>query len=116
MDRLDSIKALVTAFRKERDWEQFHNPKNLAISLSLEASELLEHFQWKNMEESLEYVSKHKEELSDEIADILVYLLYMSSDFGIDLVGAVENKMKKNKAKYPIDKSKGNSKKYTELN
>ncbi len=114
--RISAILKEILDFRERRDWKQFHNPKNLAISISIEANELLEHFQWKNMEESLAYIKENKEMLSEEAADILVYLLYFCNDAEIDLLQAVENKIEKNNQKYPVEKSKGKSTKYTELN
>lgn len=105
----------ILQFRKERDWEQFHTPKDLAISLSLEASEVLEHFQWKKPEEMQEYIQNHKEEIGEELADVFNYLLLMSNDFGIDLLEVLEKKINKNAEKYPIEKSKGKSTKYTNL-
>ncbi|OGH07201.1 MAG: nucleotide pyrophosphohydrolase [Candidatus Levybacteria bacterium RBG_13_35_9] len=105
----------IIKFRDARDWKQFHNPKDVAISLSLEASELMEHFQWKNKEEIEEHIKKHKEEISDELADVLYWVLLMSGDMKIDIVKAFNRKMKKNAQKYPVSKSKGRHIKYTEL-
>lgn len=115
MSDLDKLQQRILAFRKERDWEQFHTPKDMAISLSLEASEVLEHFQWKSHEEVEQYLKTHKEELSDELADVLAYLLLIASDLNIDLPAAFEKKMQQNESKYPVEKSKGKSTKYTKL-
>lgn len=115
MAELEKLQQKVVEFRNARDWKQFHNPKDSAISLVLEASELLEHFQWKNEEEMVEHVRKHKREVSEEMADVLYWLLLMSEDLEVDLSEAFVQKMTKNKAKYPIEKAKGNHKKYTEL-
>jgi NTP pyrophosphatase (non-canonical NTP hydrolase) len=105
----------LIAFRRERDWEQFHNPKDVAISLSIEASELLEWFQWKTAEQVQQrLVSDKREELEDEIADVAVYLAYLCHDLNIDLNQAIKNKMQKNAAKYPRDKVKGRNDKYDE--
>ncbi|NOQ94359.1 MAG: nucleotide pyrophosphohydrolase [Methylophaga sp.] len=102
-------------FRSERDWEQFHTPKELAISLSIEASELLEWFQWKNDAEiQLKLNSDKREALEDEVADVVAYLTYLCHDVGIDINKAVEAKIKKNALKYPIEKVKGRSDKYSE--
>jgi len=102
-------------FRRERDWEQFHTPKELAISLSIEASELLEWFQWKNDEEIAAKLNSNKREaLEGEVADVVAYLSYLCHDLGIDIDAAVEAKIKKNAQKYPIEKVKGRSDKYTE--
>lgn len=107
----DLIKEVIK-FRNERNWRQFHNAKDVALSLSLEASELLELFQWKTAEETVQ--SKY-DEIGEELADILYYVLLLSSDLNIDPRAALMNKLKKNEEKYPIDKSYGSNKKYTEL-
>jgi len=112
---LGAIYRLITDFRNKRDWRKFHNPKNLAISISLEANELLEHFQWKDLPDSIEYSKKNKDKISAEIADILVYILYLSNDLNIDIEQAIKKKIKENEEKYPVEKSKGNSKKYNQL-
>lgn len=101
--------------RDERDWKQFHNPKDMALSLVLEASEVLEHFQWRNGKEMEEYVRTHKGEIAEELADVLCWLAMMSHDLKIDLFEAFEAKMKKNEKKYPIKKSKGRHTKYNRL-
>ncbi|RJX40890.1 nucleotide pyrophosphohydrolase [Paenibacillus pinisoli] len=105
------IKKIVS-FRDDRNWSQYHNPKDLAISLNLEASELLELFQWKT---SADVVKDKKAELQDELADIMYYVLLMCHELGIDPEKALIEKLRKNNAKYPIDKSFGSNKKYTEL-
>jgi dCTP diphosphatase len=113
----DSIKALtdlVTKFRDARDWAQFHNPKDMAISLSLEASELLEHFQWRSPQEVEIYLQQHKAEVAEELADVLYWVLLMSKDLNIAIGQAFTAKMAKNELKYPVDKAKGNYKKHTE--
>lgn len=115
MSDLDALQKRILAFRKERDWEQFHTPKDMAISLSLEASEVLEHFQWKSHEEVKQYLKTHKDELSDELADVLAYLLMIAHDLEIDLPRAFEKKMQQNESKYPVAKAKGKPTKYTEL-
>lgn len=102
----------VLDFRDERDWKQFHNAKDLAISISLEASELLECFQWKTTEEALEL--KHKE-IEEEIADIAIYTLMMCDALDIDVTDIIGKKLLLNEAKYPVSKSKGKAKKYDEL-
>ena len=102
-------------FRRERDWEQFHNPKDLAISLSIEASELLEWFQWKTPEEISQQLQSNKRvQLEDELADVAVYLSYLCHDLGVDLNKVVAAKMIKNAEKYPVEKVKGRSDKYNE--
>ncbi|QHS21801.1 nucleotide pyrophosphohydrolase [Virgibacillus sp. MSP4-1] len=102
----------ATKFRDERDWRQFHNPKDLAISLSLEASELLENFQWKDSAKSLE---ENEENIYDELADVVIYALMLSDVLDVDLNEIVLNKLEKNARKYPVEKAKGTEKKYTEL-
>jgi len=115
-DDLKKILDMLLKFRRERDWEQFHRPKELAISIVLEAAELLEEFQWKTDEE----IKKHLKEgglqnVKDEVADIAVYILLLSHDLGIDLMDAIRKKLKKNEEKYPVEKAKGNAKKYDKL-
>lgn len=112
------IKALqkkYIKFRNERDWAQFHNPKDLAISLALEAAEVLEHFQWKTPEEIEKYIKSEKiEHLKDEVADVAIYLFLLTHELGIDLEKAYLDKVKKNDKKYPVKKAKGSYKKYNE--
>lgn len=115
MNDLDKLTERIVAFRDARNWKQFHNPKDLAISLMLEAGEVVEHFQWKNAEEMAKHVAEKKDAVSEELADVLYYLLLMARDLDIDLEAALARKMDINEAKYPVDKSKGNHKKYTEL-
>lgn len=98
-----------------RDWEQFHKPKDLAVSLSLEAAEVLEHFQWKNEKEIEEYVKTHKDEIGEELADVFNWVLLMSHDFGIDILSASAQKILKNEAKYPVEKARGKHTKYNKL-
>ena len=103
----------VLAFSRDRDWEQFHNPKDLALSLSLEASELLELFQWLDSDEA---VKQNRDKMRDELADVIVYALDFANALGFeDLNSLIRDKMKKNEAKYPLEKAKGSNKKYTEL-
>ncbi len=97
---------LIT-FQKERDWKQFHTPENLAKSISIESGELLEHFQWQK-----EY---DQDEVAEELADVLIYCLYMAYALDVDVKEIIMDKMKKNALKYPVDKSRGNAKKYTEF-
>ncbi len=115
MSELDNLIKKIVKFNKERAWKQFHNPKDLAISLSLEASEVLEHFQWKNKEEVEEYIKSHKEHIGEELADVFYWVLLMSHDLKIDIIKASEKKLKKNIEKYPVKKAKGKHTKYTEL-
>ncbi len=115
MTTIRELTKKIIDFRDERDWKQFHNPKDLAISLVLEAGEVMEHFQWKTKEEVEEHIRTHKEDIADELADVLHYLLTLSHDLDIDLVEAEENKIQKSALKYPIEKSRGKSTKYNKL-
>ena len=115
MSDLRQMTEKVILFRDERDWLQFHNPKDMALSLCLEAAELLEHFQWKTPEQVNAHVISHKEDLADELADVACYLLELSANLGIDLSQAIENKLKKNALKYPVEKAKGRITKYNQL-
>jgi len=115
MAEINELQKAVVKFRDERDWQQFHNPKDSAISLSLEAAEVLEHFQWKSAEEMKAHVVKNKIDVSEELADVLYWVLLMCNDLDIDISEAFIAKLAKNAKKYPVEKSKGNHKKYTEL-
>lgn len=109
---LQNLLDSLIKFRDERDWAQFHTAKNLAISISLEAAELLEHFQWTINDQDL---SQEKiDSLSEEVADILIYLLLLSHNLGIDLIEAAHRKIQKNEEKYPAELVKGKSHKYDE--
>lgn len=114
MSELETIAKQIRKFRDDRDWAQFHNPKDMAIALSIEASELLEHFLWKTPKEVDERVATNREEIEDEVADIAVYLVELADNLGIDLLEAMNRKLAKNAAKYPAEKVKGSSKKYSE--
>lgn len=113
-NQIDKLKQLIQEFRDERDWQKFHNPKDLSQALSIEASELSEIFLWITQEDSYNIVEEKKEAVSDEMADVFAYLLALSNVTGIDLETALLNKLEKNKNKYPVDEVKGSSKKYTE--
>ena len=103
----------IKSFIEERDWDQFHTPKNLAMGVSIEANELLEHFHWLTPEQSTALEHEKIEEVGDEMADVLVYLLALSDKLGIDIVDATRKKMIKNGAKYPADLCRGSAAKYT---
>lgn len=105
----------LLAFRRERDWEQFHTPRNLAAGVCIEAAELLEHFQWAKDEELPEIVAKNREAIEHEIADVAMYLSLLCSDIGVSLDDAVRRKLELNKQKYPVDKARGKSTKYDRL-
>ena len=115
MPTLEHLTARIVAFRDARDWKQFHNPKDMALSLALEAGEVMEHFQWKNAEEMQRHLQEHGTEVGEELADVLYWVLLMGNDFGIDVLRALEQKIEKNEAKYPVEKAKGNHTKYTQL-
>jgi NTP pyrophosphatase (non-canonical NTP hydrolase) len=115
MDKVDKIIKKIIDFREARDWKQFHNPKDLSLSLVLEAGEVMEHFQWKDKEEIEEYIKTNKEEIRDELADVLYWILLMGHDLNIDVFDALDKKIKKNEEKYPIEKSKGKHTKYNKL-
>lgn len=104
---MQELQDEIIKFQKERDWKKFHTPENLAKSISIEAAELLEHFQW-----GKEY---DENEVADELADVLIYCTYMADSLNLDIKEIIRNKMKKNAIKYPVSKSKGNAKKYTEF-
>ena len=112
---LGNIKEKILDFRNKRDWKQFHDPKNLAIAMSIESSELLELFLWKSRAESRKVVKDKKEKMADELADILTFAILFAHEVDINIEEAILSKLKKNDKKYPVNKSKGLSKKYTEL-
>lgn len=109
------LTALALRFRDERDWKQFHNPKDMAISLALESAELLELMQWRNGAELEKHLKAKNEALGDELADVLFWVLAIAHEHHIDLGDAFRKKIAKNEAKYPVHKAKGSAKKYTEL-
>jgi len=111
---ISEIQNQLKKFAIERDWEQFHTPKNLAMALSVEASELVEIFQWLNAEESNSPNQRQIEEINSEVADIAMYLLRFCSVLGIDLENAIESKLERNAEKYPVNLSKGNAQKYNQ--
>jgi NTP pyrophosphatase (non-canonical NTP hydrolase) len=112
---LASLLRRIQRFARERDWEQFHTPKNLAMALSVEASEVVELFQWLTVAESRKLPESKVRDLADELADTYIYLLKLADQFGIDLNQAATAKLKKNAVKYPVSKARGSAKKYTEL-
>lgn len=111
-NNISELQDLIIKFREDRDWKQFHNLKDLLIGLNIEVSELQELFLWKS---DLEISNIEKEKIENEIADIFIFLTYIIKEFDIDLVNAVKRKIDLNNQKYPIEKSKGSNKKYTEL-
>ena len=115
MSEIKTIIDKIKQFRDKRDWMQFHDPKNMAVSIIIEASELLEHFQWKTKEEVEKYINENKADVKDEIADIALYLFELADNLGIDLLDAMENKLAKNEKKYPVEKVRGKHTKYNRL-
>jgi NTP pyrophosphatase (non-canonical NTP hydrolase) len=112
---LENLRDQMREFAAARDWDQFHSPKNLAMALSVEAAELLEVFQWLTEEQSRSLTPEAHAAASDEIADVLLYLIRLSDALGIDPIAAARRKLVANGEKYPVDKARGNSRKYTEL-
>lgn len=116
MSDIKELTKKIDKFVKDRDWKQFHNHKDMALSLVLEAVEVLEHFQWKaSIGDINKHVRQKKADIADELADVAIYLFELADNAEIDLAKAVEVKLMKNSAKYPVDKAKGSAKKYTEL-
>lgn len=111
---LDDLTLALRAFAEERDWEQFHSPKNLAMALAGEVGELLEHFQWQTQGESAELSPDDRPEVEDEMADVLLYLVRLADKLDVDLLAAAERKLAKNAVKYPAEVVRGSAKKYTE--
>lgn len=110
--RFEEAAKKALAFREERDWAQFHNPKDLAISISLEAAELLEVFQWSGQDVTVE---SKTERIKEELADVVIYCIYLADTLGLDMPDAVSSKLDENARKYPAEKARGNARKYTEL-
>ena len=110
----DRIKKQVRQFVVERDWDQFHSPKNLSMALIVEAAEMVEHFQWLTEEQSCNLAPDKLAEVELELADIQIYLISLAEKLKLDLVAAAEKKLLLNAQKYPVDKARGNSKKYNE--
>ena len=115
MPDIKELTKKLIEFRNARDWQQFHNPKDLALSLTLEAAEVLEHFQWKSKEEIEEYIRTHKDEIGEELADVFNWVLILAHDLDLDILDASEKKIKINEQKYPVEKAKGKHTKYNEL-
>lgn len=115
MSDIKEITEKIKKFRDARDWMQFHNHKDMALSLILEAAEVLEHFQWKSEKEIEEYIKESKNEIGEEIADVGIYLFELADNLGIDLRDAIEKKLNKSSLKYPIEKAKGKHTKYNKL-
>jgi NTP pyrophosphatase (non-canonical NTP hydrolase) len=114
MKDLEEVRQSVTKFSQERDWGQFHSPKNLSMALSIEVAELMEHFQWLTQAQSRDLDTDTLLEVSKELADVQVYLVLLADMLNIDLLEAVQKKMQENADKYPADKVRGSAKKYSQ--
>ena len=114
MNEIETLQKRLRQFAIERDWEQFHAPKNLAMALIVEAAELVEHFQWLTEQQSYELEDDKLQDVALELADIFIYSLRLAERLNIDLLDSVNKKIEINEQKYPVDKVKGSSKKYTE--
>jgi len=112
---LAELRDALRRFAAERDWDQFHSPKNLASALVVEAGELLERFQWLSEEQSRALSAKDKEKVAEEMADVFVYLIRLADKLDLDLLEVARDKIARNAEKYPVDKARGNAKKYTDL-
>jgi len=115
MNEIKEITEKIKIFRDERDWMKFHNHKDMALSMLLEAAEVLEHFQWKSPDEVDEHARVYKNDISEELADVAIYLFELANNLGINLSAAIEQKLKKNAIKYPVEKAKGKHTKYNKL-
>jgi dCTP diphosphatase len=115
MTDLEKIAETLEDFANKRDWNQFHSPKNLSMALSVEVSELVEEFQWLTEKQSAQLPKEKLDNVKDEVGDIFIYLIRLSSKLNIDLISAASDKILKNEKKYPIEKAKGNAKKYSDF-
>lgn len=115
MTELERLRESLRTFAAERDWGQFHSPKNLSMALAAEAGELLEIFQWLTEAQSRSLPDEARAAAADEIADVLLYLVRLCDEMGVDPIAAAQRKLVANAAKYPVDKARGNSRKYTDL-
>ena len=115
MDSIRDLTTRINAFRDARDWKQFHNPKDMAVSISIESAELLEQFQWKNAEECEAHLQDNREAVADELADVAIYLFELADLLQMDLGNEMLRKLDKNAAKYPVEKARGSSLKYNRL-
>ncbi len=114
-DELIQLRDALREFARQREWDPFHSPKNLASALSVEAAELLEHFQWLTEEQSRALAPDLRQAVGEELADVLLYLIRLADKLDLDLVAVARAKLERNAEKYPVDKARGSSRKYTEL-
>ncbi len=114
MHSLEGLKLRLREFAEERDWDKFHSPKNLSMALIVEAAELVEHFQWLTQAESLELPEEKLQDVKEELADILIYLVRIADKLGVDLIEEAYRKIEKNTRKYPAELVRGRADKYTE--
>ena len=112
---MEEVMQKIRTFRDEREWMQFHDPKNLAVSIVIESAELLEHFQWKDKAQVEKHIAENRASVADEIADVAMYLFELADNLGINLKSAMLEKLEKNAAKYPVEKARGVATKYTKL-
>jgi len=112
---LDDLRDALRRFARERDWDQFHSPKNLASALVVEAAELLECFQWLTEEQSRALSDDDKRKVTEELADVFLYLIRLADKLDVDLLEGARDKIARNAEKYPVEKARGNAKKYTDL-
>jgi NTP pyrophosphatase (non-canonical NTP hydrolase) len=112
---IESLTAEIRAFRDARDWLRFHNPKELAVAITAEAGELLQHFVWQSPEQSEQRIEDRRDEISSEMADVAILLFEMADNCGIDLAAAMRAKLARNEERYPVAKAKGSNRKYNEL-
>lgn len=113
-DSLDDLAQRLDSFAREREWQQFHSPKNLASALIVEAGELLEHFQWMTEEQSRQLAPEKADAIGAEVADVLLYLIQLSAAIGVDPIAAAQAKLRLNETRYPVERSRGSSKKHDE--
>lgn len=112
---MEKLRQKLRFFAKEREWDQFHSPKNLSMALSVEVAEIVEHFQWLTEEQSKRLPQETLDKVKTELADTLIYLICLADKLDIDLLAESQSKIELNEQKYPVDKVKGNAKKYTEI-
>ncbi|HEY3381152.1 MAG TPA: nucleotide pyrophosphohydrolase [Vicinamibacterales bacterium] len=112
---IDALTAEIRAFRDARDWKQFHNPKELAVAITAEAGELLQHFVWQDPDQSNRRIVDHRSEIESEIADVAILLFELADNSKIDLAAAMRRKLRQNEVRYPVEKARGSNRKYDEL-